>query len=164
MTLELSAFVDGETEAAETTAVLVALRREEEMRRRWDTYQLVGAALRGEEALHADLAPRVMAGLRDEPVVLAPRRPTLSRPRRSAWMALAASAAGVALGLWLAMTPGGEAPAPILASAARPAPVAQAQGRIQEYLVAHQTYSPGINPQGGTRYIRTVAAARETAR
>ncbi len=164
MTLELSAFVDGETEAAETAAVLVALHRDEELRRRWDAYQLVGAALRGEEELHADLAPKVMAGLRSEPVVLAPRRPSLSRPRRSAWMALAASAAGVAFGLWLALTPSGDAPPPTLAAAARPAPLAQGQGRIQEYLVAHQTYSPGINPQGGTRYIRTVASARETAR
>ncbi|MBL8488104.1 MAG: sigma-E factor negative regulatory protein [Rhodocyclaceae bacterium] len=164
MTQEISAFMDGETEATESTRALESLRRDEELRRTWDTYHLVGAALRREGDLQSDLAPRVMAGLRDEPVVLAPRpRPNPSPPQRRAWMALAASAAGAAFGLWLALTPSAPAPGPALAARMPAAPVA-GPGRIQEYLVAHQTYAPSLNPQGGTRYIRTVAMSEGTSR
>ena len=44
------------------------------------------------------------------------------------------------------------------------APATENPGRIQEYLVAHQTYAPGLNPQGGARYIRTVAVAEASPR
>ncbi|HMX15953.1 MAG TPA: sigma-E factor negative regulatory protein [Rhodocyclaceae bacterium] len=164
MTQELSALMDGETDPAEAEKALNALRRDEELRRAWDSYHLIGAALRGEDELHADLVPRVMADLRDEPVVLAPRRDSVGAPRRQAWMALAASITGAAFGLWLALSPATPAPGPVIAAKAVVAPATENPGRIQEYLVAHQTYAPGLNPQGGARYIRTVAVAEASPR
>ena len=165
MKTRISALMDGELEGHEIADTLKALRRSEELRSQWCDSQLIGAALRDEPKLDIDVAARVMAALEVEPTVMAPvhrRGDTWQRPL----LALAASAAGVAVVAWLALAPGGElAPArePVLAGA-KPAPVvAQAQStpRLQEYLVAHQAYAPGGAMIGGARNIRTVAASGE---
>ncbi len=124
---------------------------------------MIGAALRGERGLDLDVTARVMSALDMEPTVMAPvarRPPEWQRPL----LALAASAAGVAVVAWLALAPGESgltAGAGGLA-AAKPGPVvAQAQStpRLQEYLVAHQAYAPGGVIGGAARNIRTVAAS-----
>lgn len=167
MKTRVSALMDGELEDHEIEDTLRALRREEALRSEWADYQLVGAALREDEPLAIDVTAKVMAALEMEPTVLAPA------PRRAEWrrpaMALAASAAGVAVVAWLGLGPAagpGEAVAPAgLARQMAPAvTLAQAPStpRIQEYLVAHQAYAPGGAITGGARYnIRTVAMAGE---
>ena len=165
MKTRISALMDGELEGHEVADTLKALHRSEELRSQWCDCQLIGAALRDEPKLDIDVAARVMAALEVEPTVMAPvhrRGVTWQRPL----LALAASAAGVAVVAWLALAPGGElAPArePVLASAKPATVAAQAQStpRLQEYLVAHQAYAPGGAMIGGARNIRTVAASGE---
>ena len=169
MKTRISALMDGELEAHEIVDTFTEMRRSEEMRNQWCDCQLIGAALRDEPGLDIDVAARVMAALELEPTVIAPahrRTDTWQRPL----LALAASAAGVAVVAWLALAPGSElAPArePVLASAKQvPATLpaaAQTQStpRLQEYLVAHQAYAPGGAMIGGARNIRTVAASGE---
>jgi sigma-E factor negative regulatory protein RseA len=100
-----------------------------------------------------------------EPTVMAPKPRRIVEWQRPA-LALAASAAGVAVVAWLALTPGSE-PSPLLATALpavkRLPAVAQLQStpRLQEYLVAHQAYAPAGAMVGGARNIRTVAASGE---
>ncbi|MCK9389393.1 MAG: sigma-E factor negative regulatory protein [Sulfuritalea sp.] len=169
MKTRISALMDGELEDHEISETLRALKRSPELRNEWCDCQLIGAALRGERGLDIDVAARVMSAIDLESTVLAPQ------PRRViAWqrpaLALAASAAGIAVVAWLVLAPGGtEMPTGSagLAGAKQGAVVAsvvansQSTPRLQEYLVAHQAYAPGGAMVGGARNIRTVAASGE---
>ena len=165
MKTRISALMDGELESHEIAETLRALRHSPEMRSEWCDGQLIGAALRHERGLEFDVTARVMAAIDMDPTVLAPKPGRAIDWRRPA-LALAASAAGVAVVAWLALTPGGE-PSPLLATALpgmkRLPVVAQLQStpRLQEYLVAHQAYAPAGAMAGGARNIRTVAASGE---
>lgn len=162
MKIRISALMDGELEQHEIAETLRALRRNEELRLDWRDGHLIGAALRGERGLDLDVTARVMSALDMEPTVMAPA------PRRTVeWqrplLALAASAAGVAVVAWLALTPGGDAQLAGTSglASAKPGPVvarAQSTPRLQEYLVAHQAYAPGGVIGGAAHNIRTVAA------
>lgn len=161
MKTRISALMDGELEVHEVADTLKELRRSEELRSQWCDCQLIGAALRDESELDIDVTARVMSALELEPTVVAP-----VRRRTDSWqrplLALAASAAGVAIVGWLALAPGSElAPAreTVLASSKQGQVAVRAQStpRLQEYLVAHQAYAPGGAMIGGARNIRTVS-------
>ncbi len=162
MKTRISALMDGELEQHEVVETLQALRRNVELRTEWRDGHLIGAALRGERRLDFDVAARVMSALDMEPTVMAPA-PRRAPPWQRPLLALAASAAGVAVVAWLALTPDGNLQ-PTTAGglvATRPGPVvvqAQATPRLQEYLVAHQAHASGGVIGGAARNIRTVAA------
>jgi sigma-E factor negative regulatory protein RseA len=165
MKTRISALMDGELEDHEIAETLRALRRDGELRSQWCDCQVIGAALRGERELDIDVAARVMSAIDLEPTVMAPKAGRMPDWRRPA-LALAASAAGVAVVAWLALAPAGDgvpAVATGLASVKQGLAVAQSQStpRLQEYLVAHQAYAPGGAMVGGARNIRTVAASGE---
>jgi len=165
MKTRISALMDGELEGHETAETLRALRHSGDLRSQWCDCQLIGAALRRERGLDIDVAARVMSAIDMEPTVMAPA------PRRTLdWqppaLALAASAAGVAVVAWLALVPAGDEPTAVArgpANAKQETVLAQARAtpRLQEYLLAHQAYSPGGAIVGGARNIRTVAASGE---
>lgn len=166
MTKELSALLDGELDMHEEPALWSALKANPRLRESWQSYKLIGDAIRNEHALAHDITDKVMRELAEEPVIVAPR----SRPKRT-WsnsiMAMAASVAGVAVVGWLALgqqIQQGDA-APQLAQNSKPVAVvvspASVQG-MQEYVLAHQANAPGFHLQGGTQHIRTVSAAGTT--
>lgn len=162
MKTRISALMDGELEDHEIAETLRALRRDGELRSQWCDCQLIGAALRGESELDIDVAARVMSALDLEPTVMAPgprRMPEWQRPV----LALAASAAGVAVVAWLALAPAGDGGPALAAGQAVATVLAQPRStpRLQEYLLAHQAYAPGGAIVGGARNIRTVAASGE---
>ncbi|MDK9704951.1 MAG: sigma-E factor negative regulatory protein [Sulfuritalea sp.] len=164
MKTRISALMDGELEGHEIAETLRALRRDGELRSQWCDCQVIGAALRGEDHLDIDVAARVVSAIEAEPTVLVPAaRRTLDWQRPL--LALAASAAGVAVVAWLVLAPAGEG-GQVVAKAAPPKQatvLAQSPStpRLQEYLLAHQAYSPGGAIVGGARNIRTVAASGE---
>jgi sigma-E factor negative regulatory protein RseA len=165
MKTRISALMDGELEDHEIAETLRALRRSPELRSEWCDGQLIGAALRGEGGLNVDVAAQVMSAIELEPTVMAPAPRRMLEWQRPA-LALAASAAGVALVGWLALAPSGESVsvgAARLAGVKQGPVVAQSQStpRLQEYLLAHQAYAPGGAMVGGARNIRTVAASGE---
>lgn len=162
MKTRISALMDGELEDHEIEETLRALHRSEELRSQWCDCQVTGAALRGERGLDIDVAARVMSAIDLEPTVMAPARRRMLAWQRPA-LALAASATGAALVAWLALAPGGEAaPAKTELARMKQGPVAaQSTPRLQEYLLAHQAYSPGGAIVGGARNIRAVAASGE---
>src|SRR5882672_3795494 len=145
---ELSAFIDGELQGEGLQAHLGRLRTDPELRSAWDTYHLIGDALRGQ--ISPEIAARVVARLSGEPTVLAPRPERKSPSGRLGWylMSAAASIAAVALVVWTA-SPGwrvepqlAESPA----SATLRAPVATLVSsvpypEVENYLLAHQPYS-----------------------
>ena len=172
MKTRISRLMDGELDDRELTDALAMLARDEEARRAWRTYHLVRDALCGVSVPGPDIAARVAARLAGEPTVLAPRR-MAQGPSRVRWVALsaAASVAAVALVGWLAFAPrpGSEADAVVAPIAQAPqvpaSPAAKAQPPVRvplpsstdDYLLAHQGYSPRLTLQGVAPYIRTVS-------
>jgi sigma-E factor negative regulatory protein RseA len=175
MKAKISTMMDGELDEHEFDGVLAALAREDETRRAWRAYHLIRDALRGDGALATDLAAKVAARLAVEPIVLAPRR-FAHDPIRTRWMALsaAASVAAVALVGWLAFAPQavterGSVTGPVASASKVPtvpttvAQQVQAPVRVplpsstDDYLLAHQGYSPRLVLQGAAPYIRTVS-------
>jgi len=156
----LSALVDGELDDKSAAAVIEALGRDQDALRTWRTYQLISDAMRQGRLLSGGFSSRVSARLAAEPTVLAPRA-LQPEPRRWAALSIAASLAAVGLVGWLAF-----APQPQVAPA--PAPVAQVPIEVKptivplptaanDYLLAHQGFSPRISLQGMAPYVRTVS-------
>ncbi len=105
MKTRISALMDGEFEADEANGVVAALSRDKEQKNIWCLYHVMGDAMRHEPDLTIDVSRRVMAALSLEPTILSPRpQRSASRWQRPA-MALAASAAGVAVVAWVALAP-----------------------------------------------------------
>ena len=160
MKTRLSELIDGELEAHEARAVFDAVKRDAELRTRWQEYQLIGDILRGEKSLGSDVTARVMADLEDEPVVLAPQ-PRQRQPWQRMGLALAATLAGVAAVGWVALGP--QSDSTPVERTAQAAPALQAAHQdaadMREYLVAHQTQSSSLQFRGGAENIRTVATA-----
>jgi len=107
MKTRISALMDGELalEANEAKDAVATLSRDREHKNTWCLYHVMGDAIRHEPDLTIDVSSRVMTALSLEPTILSPH------PQRSAsrWqrpvMALAASAAGVAMVAWVALSP-----------------------------------------------------------
>lgn len=166
---KLSALIDGELQSDSLHAHLGRLRADPELRGAWDTYHLIGDALRGQ--LGPRIADRVVARLRDEPTVLAPRSGK-SPSRRVGWYAMsaAASIAAVAFVVWTA-SPGWRAE-PQLAGGPEAAATATqvtlvstvAPAEIENYLLAHRPYSHTSAMQGIAPYGRSLVAERGAAR
>lgn len=160
---KLSAVIDGELEG-EIQAQITRLRSDPELRAAWDTYHLIGDALRGH--LCREIAPRVISRLRDEPTVLAPRRRAAGAAGRIGWygMYAAASAAAVAVVAWTAF-PAWHADPQVASSAVAttaevPSETAAASmpaADVENYLLAHQPYRV-IAP-----YVRSVSEERTVA-
>ena len=153
--------MDGELDESELARNLALLRSSTDVRRTWDTYHLIGDALRGH--LAPALAARVSERLAAEPTVLAPReRAPRGRLARLA-ISAAAGAAGIALVAWLALPGLKPEPPQVAVSAPTPAPAAPvtpvAVG-VENYLLAHQSFSPTGAMQGVAPYVRTVADER----
>ena len=151
---------------------MLRLKQDEEFNKSWATFHLIGDMMRGDPLLRDDFMARFHARMQSEPTQLAPRVTW----RKSANFALsaAASISAIAVVLTLALTdnplrplapiavaPRGEAA--VVAQAgpkARPAPAAH-QGKVNEYLMAHQEYSPSTALQGVAPYVRTVSESHD---
>ncbi len=163
----LSALMDEELGGAESEVCLERLAGDGELRDAWGVYHLIGDALRG-HAGHG-LPPSFAERLDAEPTVLAPRRAERAA-QRNTWFALsaAASVAAVALVGWMALPlfdpPAQVAsaqPAPVTTAVAPPPVVVPAAEGVNDYLLAHQRFSPSSVMGGMAPYVRTVSEVRE---
>lgn len=177
MNERLSALVDGELGQADTGDLLKQLKGGRDLRQSWDTYHLIGDALRGH--LDVGVAGRVSARLADEPTVLAPRPRAMSTKIAQFSLSLAASVAAVGLVVWMALPAvvpevpqvasvsgvnhsqavNAAAPAASLSTPATPVAVG-----VDGYLLAHQGYSPAGTMQGVAPYVRTVSETERDRR
>jgi sigma-E factor negative regulatory protein RseA len=165
MKSKISALMDGELDARELHEPLSALGENGDARETWRTYHLISDALRGGAILSANCAPRVAQRLAQEPVLVAPLPSAIrppERPRLFVPSALAASVAAVAFVGWVALAPQrGAGPAPIAQApqaerAKEPARLALTSA-AQDYLIAHQAFSPRNSLQGMAPYVRSVS-------
>jgi sigma-E factor negative regulatory protein RseA len=177
---ELSALLDNDLDDDASSRALDALRRDPDLRARWGAYCLIGDVLRGERGGSADFTSRVMAQVRAEPTVLAPKASAVDAVSESAraggalqpLFAVAASVMGVAAVGWVAMSMlGGEDTLPVIAGiepavqfveqVALPASVAglaQQSDPHRKYVFVHQAMNGGGPIPGAVQYVRTVSA------
>ena len=171
----ISALMDGELGDGDAEREIARLKDDPESRERWARFHLIGDTLRGERVLSADFSHKVAERLADEPTVLAPRRSIRIGKRATTYaLSAAASVCAAVFVAWVALTPtaplgiqAGLTPAPslvaapaALAPAAPPIASVSSEGRMNEYLLAHQGFSPSTAIQGLAPYIRSVSASR----
>jgi sigma-E factor negative regulatory protein RseA len=159
---EVSLLVDGELDADRVERVCRSLREPPAVAT-WVCYHVIGDSLRGQYAALAGFSDRFSERLAAEPTVLAPPR---SRPTPAA-MALAVAATVAAVGVvgWVALTTM-PSPTEAIATAQQAGIVRAADTRrpvVNEYLLAHQEYSPTTAIQGVRPYLRAVAADEQDA-
>ncbi len=166
---KISAMMDGELDTHQAHAQIARVKQDEKLLHCWDTFHLIGDAMRGERTLSQGFRHGITTRLADEPIVLAPQR---SRAKRFTTYALsaAASVSAVALVGWVAFvshpfgsqpelakvpssTPHAATPVPQLASV-------PSDGKMNEYLIAHQEFSPSTALQGLAPYIRSVSSSQ----
>lgn len=177
----ISALMDGESDRNAVAQAVRQMKEHDALREAWNTYHLIGDAMRGENCADTGVSQGFSAKLAAEPTVLAPRRGIGGAMRRMALPSLAAAAA-VATVTWVSLetyqgprnaVPVAEVvvpfssiaePAPFgsliqPASHASPPPQIQLPSRpIDAYLQAHQEFSPSQTIQGLVPYARTVSA------
>lgn len=166
MTREISELMDGELDAAEAEGIISRVKANQDLERDWSLYHLIGDTIRQQAFYSPGLTAQVSDRLAAEPTVLAPR----ARPAREKFMryalSAAASVAAVAVVAWIGIQGVTEAPAPQLAvvqepaAQARPASVPM-PNRVNDYLLAHQEYSPSSVVHGVVPYVRTVSMTAE---
>ncbi|MHB1091560.1 sigma-E factor negative regulatory protein [Thiobacillus sp.] len=143
--LLMSAALDGETPRPETEACLMALKRDDQLRRNWSEYHLIGDLMRGEAPAQEGFMARFSARLAAEPTVLA--------PRRSVWPQRVAVASFASLAVWGAISltrmmsddpaalPMATAPSGFQQASLSSEPASE-EARYAPYLVAHQEFAP----------------------
>jgi len=129
----------------------------------WVCYHVIGDCLRKDGAPLWGISKRFATRLAAEPTVLAPSR---ARPAPTAIaLAMAATVAAVGVVGWVALTTMPLPPSAI-ATAQRVNDVRAADLRrpvVNEYLLAHQEYSPTTAIQGVRPYLRAVTADPQDA-
>lgn len=167
---KISALMDGELEEYNARAALASLKSQAELREQWLNFHVIGDALRKDAELSCDFSEKFSELLTKEPTVIAPKRGATATPRRIA-LSAAASVAAVAMVGWLALSenplrqPDNLASAPgnlTSAQAVRSAPSLEFEtsGAVNDYLLAHQEFSPSTAIQGVAPYVRTVSESR----
>jgi sigma-E factor negative regulatory protein RseA len=143
----ISALMDGELGEREAADTIATLANDPQARDAWRTYHLIGDAMREGGAL------------------VAPRRPAANAPRWRVALPAMAVAAAVALVSWVAFAPLQQAPAPAAQVAAlKPPAIVPPPRAANDYLLAHQGFSPRVALQGMTAYVRTVSDPAEEPR
>lgn len=158
MKQEISALMDGEMFEDEAESLLNRVERRPDAHRDWEIYHLIGDVLRQPDHIHCDLSAKVRERMLDEPTILAPCRHSAKQKMRVFALSAAASVSALGVVAWMSMQISPEA-APKMAAQqneVRPAS-AQIQPKANDYLIAHQEFSPSTDMNGGASYIRTVS-------
>ena len=160
----ISALMDGELDDRSAADLIGNVHGDREGAEAWRTYHVIRDALRGTAPLSADFTARVAWKLADEPTVLAPRRTRPeAKPRWFTLSAAAASLAAVAFVGWMAFGTGQPVPVPAPVAQVQPQPaIVPLPSATNDYLLAHQGFSPRVSLQGMAPYVITVAEHPET--
>ena len=157
MTEKISALMDGELEGGAADEALELLRGDREAGDSWRLYHLMSDALRGQrQLLSPGFVERCAARLATEPAVLAPGALPGRTPMQRYALAAAASLAAIALVAWLALVPQPQ-PQPPVAQVQPPTVTVSLPDAANDYLLAHQGFSPRMSLLGMAPYVRTVA-------
>jgi sigma-E factor negative regulatory protein RseA len=156
----ISALMDGELQGKGADEVIDSLERDGQAAETWRLYHLMSDAIHEQPLLSEGFTRRLGERLAAEPTVIAPGRLPGRTPAQRFAYAAAASIAAVALVGWLALTPPRPAEPPLakVQPAAAPATTTVSlPAQANDYLLAHQGFSPRVSLQGMAPYVRTVA-------
>jgi sigma-E factor negative regulatory protein RseA len=165
----ISQLMDGELDDRSAADTIKACGQGGDALEAWRTYHLISDAMRDSRVLSAGFSARVAERLAAEPTVLSPQR---ARPESRTWFVASAAASFAAVGLvgWLAFAPQpGSVPAQMAAAQnpkiEQPAPPAVLpSSEANDYLLAHQGFSPRVSFQGMAPYVRSVSAPGRESR
>jgi sigma-E factor negative regulatory protein RseA len=168
---DISALMDGELEQDAAETMIARLKQQEELRGAWFDYHLIGDVMRQTGIVSTDFGERLRGKLALEPVILAPRRSLLQKTKITA-LSVAASLAAVAVVAWVVLQNNADKAKDNLAATQQSNATALASlpryplnSNVNEYLLAHQEFSPSTTMQGVAPYVRTVSdGAPETNR
>ena len=161
MKSRISELMDDELGKREAAAPLDTLKAEGEARDAWRTYHLIGDSMRDTHMLSEGFAARVAAKIAVEPTVMAPGR-AAAAPVQPRWRTLSAIAAGVAAvafvaGLAFTLQDGAAPGTQVAKQQAQEIVQVAPPDKANDYLYAHQGYSPRNSLQGVAPYVRMVS-------
>lgn len=161
--------MDGELCGDEAEVLLAKIRQHPEARQEWSTYHLIGDVLRQPDYLASNVSAAFLERLHAEPTVLAPHSQRNSKAGLFA-MSAAALIMVIAWLVWLLMIINAELVIQqVQRSNALPDASVLTHANLQvndnmnDYLLAHQEFSPGTDVRGAASYIRTVATDQTLA-
>ena len=164
MKQKISVLMDGELFEDEAESLLDHIKRGSDVHNDWEIYHLIGDVLRQPEHIHCGLSTKVRERMEDEPTVFAPRVCAVKQRMRTIALSAAASLSAIGVVAWMSLQISPEV-APQLAmqqTAFRPASM-QIKADSNDYLMAHQEFSPSADINGGASYIRTVSYSNNAA-
>lgn len=164
MKQEISALMDGELFEDEADSVLARIKNDSTVRKNWAVYHLIGDVLRQPDHIHSDLSARVLERMRDEPTVLAPRGRAVKQKIRTLALSAAASLSAVGVVAWMSLQISPEVVPKMAMQQTALRPVSMQIGtNSNDYLMAHQEFSPSAVMNGSASYIRTASYTRDEA-
>ncbi len=159
---EISALMDGELFEDEADILFGQIKRDPDIYSDWAIYHLIGDVLRQPDSIHRDMTARVSERLNNEATVLAPRSRALKQKARVFALSAAASLMAVSMVAWMTMQISPETAPQLAMQQANMRPVnLQIQPAANDYLMAHQEFSPSNDMNGGASYIHTVTYSPE---
>jgi len=164
MKQNISTLMDGELSGDEADVLLGKIKRHPEAQQEWLNYHLIGDALRQPDYLPNHMSAGFFERLHAEPTVLAPHA---QRSSKASFFALSAAASIMAMAFlaWVSVQVVTE---PVIQQAQqRPSALRPANfptnDSMNDYLLAHQEFSPGTDVRGASSYIRTVTVKQIVA-
>jgi sigma-E factor negative regulatory protein RseA len=159
---EISALMDGEMFEDEADVLFDRIKHNPDAHRDWATYHLIGDVLRQPEYINRDISSLVRERLQNEPTVMAPRSRALKQKARVFALSAAASVLAVGVVAWMSLQISPETSPQLAMQQSNIRPVnMQIQPKSNDYLMAHQEFSPSNDMNGGASYIRTVTYSPE---
>jgi sigma-E factor negative regulatory protein RseA len=164
MRQKISVLMDGELFEDEAESLLDHVKNGSDVQKDWEIYHLIGDVLRQPDHIPGNLSTKVRNLLQDEPTVLAPRRRAVKQKMLTFALSAAASLAAVGVVVWMSLQISPEAVPQLAMRQSNLRPVnMQIQPDSNDYLIAHQEFSPSTNINGSASYIRTVSYGRQDA-
>lgn len=158
MKQKISVLMDGELFEDEASSLLDLLKKDAEVHKDWEIYHLIGDALRQPEHIHCGLSEKVRVRLQEEPTILAPLARAVKHRVRSLALSAAASLSAVGVVAWMSMQISPEvAPQLAMQQTGLHAASFQIKSSANDYLRAHQEFSPSADMNGNASYIRAAS-------
>ena len=160
----ISALMDGELMQNEVDEQLRALREGGEALETWRRYHLISDTLKDTQLLSSGFSARFSERLALEPTILAPASIPQRQKQDHPWLPLKAAAGLAAVAMvgsiaYFNYSPEAQQIAQKAPDRSKPAAAAVVPmpGAVNDYLLAHQNYSPRSSLQGVAPYVRTVS-------
>jgi len=164
MRQKISVLMDGELFEDEAESLLDQIKKGSDVQRDWEIYHLIGDVLRQPDHITGNLSTKVRNIMQDEPTVLAPRIHAVKQKILTFALSAAASLAAVGVVAWMSLQISPEAVPQLAMRQSNLRPVnMQIQPDSNDYLIAHQEFSPSTDINGSATYIRTVSYGRQEA-